>query len=310
MKAARLESFGQASNLSVKEVSKPHPRPADLLVRVVASGVNPIEWKIRSGAMGGALRRPLPVTLGWECAGVVEQVGAEVTSFTVGDEVYGYTEFSRDGTHAEYVSVDASQMARKPASLSFPQAAAVPMTGQAAWSLLEAAGPVAGRRALIHGAGGSVGHWLVQLAGQAGASVVATVSGADIDSVLALGANEAIDYQKQRFEDVGSVDIVFDLVGGDTQTRSWALLPKGGLLLSIANPPDEALAKTAGATGKFIFTQPRGTVLAQIAAAIDAGRLRPLAVDSVRPLADVAAVHAAAEAGTLRGKTVLSVALS
>ena len=309
MQAARLHAFGPSTEIQVTDAPAPDPlAPHDVLVRVVASGVNPIEWKIRSGAMAMALGRPLPITLGWECAGIVEQVGTEVTGFLPGQAVYAYPEFTRDGTHAELVVIHHLQLARKPESLTFEQAAAVPMTAQAAWSLLEAAGEVVGRRVLVHGAAGSVGHWLVQLARQRGAQVLATCSTADMQQVLALGAHEVIDYRTRRFEDFGKVDVVFDLVGGETQTRSWGLLTAGGKLVSIAAPPDRALAEATGAVGSFIFTQPRGAVLTEIALLIDAGRMKPLEVDQVRPLAAVALVHAEAESGGLRGKTVLKVA--
>ena len=309
MKAARIESFGPADTLRIVETDMPViARPSDVLVRVVASGVNAIEWKIRSGAMAQALGRPLPATLGWECAGVVEAVGSAAQGLRVGAAVHGYPEFTRDGTHAEYVVVDAAQLALKPASLSFEQAAAVPMTAQAAWSVLEAAGDVAARRILVHGAGGAVGHWLVQLASQRGARVTATASRGDCAKVGALGAERTLDYRADRFEDAGPFDLVIDLVGGETQTRSWAVLGRGGVLVSLVQPPDPAQAHTTGAAGRFVFTRPRGAVLAEIGALLESGRLVPLEVAQCRPLADIASVHAEGEAGKNPGKTVLAVA--
>ena len=306
MKAARIQSFGPAETLTITETETPVlDRPGDVLVRVMASGVNAIEWKIRSGAMARALGRPLPVTLGWEFAGVVAAVGSAVRGLPVGAAVHGYPEFTRDGSHAEYVLVDAAQLAVKPATLSFEQAAAVPMTAQAAWSVLEAAGDVAGQRALIHGAGGAVGHWLVQLAKQRGARVTATASQGDAARVAGLGADRTLDYRAGRFEDAGPFDLVFDLVGGETQTRSWSVLRSAGLLVSTVQPPDEAQACGAGATGRFVFTAPRGAVLAEIDALIESGRLVPLKVAQCRPLDDIALVHAEGEAGNRVGKTVL-----
>jgi NADPH:quinone reductase-like Zn-dependent oxidoreductase len=308
MKAARLTAFGSSENLQVVDIAEPGDLAAtDLLVRVVASGVNPIEMKIRSGALAQALGRPLPVTLGWECSGTVEAVGGDVAGFAVGDEVYAYPTMARDGTHAEFVVIDEDQLAIKPGSLSFEQSAAVPVTSQAAWSMLEVAGNIEGRRVIVHGAGGAVGHWLVQLAKHRGAIIVATVAGADIARALGLGADEAIDYREQRFETKGKFDVVFDMVGGETQTRSWNVLNRGGRLISIVMPPDAARAKAAGADGSFVDTQPRGEVLTEIAALIDAGRLKPLQVDNQRPLGDAGRVHAEIEAGTLRGKTILTI---
>lgn len=306
MKAARIQAFGPAETLSIIETGTPVlDRPGDVLVRVLASGVNAIEWKIRSGTMARALGRPLPATLGWEFAGVVAAVGSAVRGLPVGAAVHGYPEFTRDGSHAEYVLVDAAQLAIKPASLSFEQAAAVPMTAQAAWSALEAAGDVAGKRALIHGAGGAVGHWLVQLAKQRGARVTATASQGDAARVAGLGADRTLDYRAERFEDAGPFDLVFDLVGGETQTRSWSVLSSAGLLVSTVQPPDEAKARDTGAAGRFVFTAPRGAVLAEIDALIERGRLVPLDAAQCRPLEEIAMVHAEGEAGNSLGKTVL-----
>jgi len=308
MKAARITSFGPADALRIVETDKPTlARSTDVLVRVVASGVNAIEWKIRSGAMAKALGRDLPATLGWEFAGVVEAIASGVRGARVGDAVHGYPEFKRDGTHAEYVVVDAAQLAAKPKSLSFEQATAVPMTAQAAWSALEAAGEISGKRALVQGGGGAVGHWLVQLAKRRGADVTTTASRADLERITALGADRTLDYRTERFEDAGPFDLVFDLVGGETQTRSWSVLGRGGLLISLVQPPDDAKARAAGAAGRFVFTPPRGAVLAEIDALIESARLVPLAVAERRPLAEIAAVHAEGEAGKSRGKTVIAV---
>jgi NADPH:quinone reductase-like Zn-dependent oxidoreductase len=179
------------------------------------------------------------------------------------------------------------------------------MTAQAAWSVLEAAGDVAGKRALIHGAGGAVGHWLVQLAKQRGARVTATASQGDAARVAGLGADRTLDYRAERFEDAGPFDLVFDLVGGETQTRSWSVLSSAGLLVSTVQPPDEAKARDAGAAGRFVFTAPRGAVLAEIDASIERGRLVPLDAAQCRPLEEIAMVHAEGEAGNSLGKTVL-----
>lgn len=309
MKVAQLSSFGPPTQIQIVEVFRPEVlEPADVLVRVFSSGFNPIEWKVRSGAMGQALHRALPATLGWECAGVVEKLGDDVKDFSVGEQVFALTPFSRDGTHAEFVVVDQAHLARKPASLSFEQAAAAPMTSQAAWSMIEASGSLKGRRVLILGAGGSVGHWLVQLAKGQGAQICATASGLDMQAVLALGADDVLDHRTMSIEQFEPVDIVFDLVGGELQARSWKLIKPDGKLTSIASPPDASIARRPDVNGQFIFTQPRGSVLAEIGKRIDAGHLIPLPVSLVRPLADIVEIHAMAEAGNLHGKTVFRIA--
>jgi NADPH:quinone reductase-like Zn-dependent oxidoreductase len=306
MKAIQIIAFGDTSGLGLAEIDRPVPAGRDVLVRVMASGVNPIEWKIRGGPMANALGRDLPVTCGWACAGVVDGIGPEVTGFKTGDAVYTYPEFTRGGTHADFVLVAETQVALKPISLSFIQASAVPMTAQAAATALAAAKLQDGARVLIHGAGGAVGFWLVQMAVAAKADVIATASGPDLDVVRDLGAGRAIDFRSDRFEDAaGTVDVVFDLVGGETQARSWAVLRPGGRLVSTAHPPDEALAKAAGAQGAFIFTAPDGQMLGDIARQIDQGTLRPLTIALQLPLADAPQAHRLGETGKAGGKIVL-----
>lgn len=305
MKAVQATAFGEADVLSLHDIERPTPSGRDVLIRVKASGVNPIEWKIRSGAMAKALGRDLPVTFGWACAGVVDAVGPEVSAFHVGDEVCSYPEFTRGGTHAAFVLIDEAQVAPKPASLSFAQASAVPMTAQAAWTALAMAEVQPGERVLIHGAAGAVGHWLIQLANEKGAQVIATASGAGIVEVEALGAGRAIDYRIERFEDAGKVDVVFDLIGGETQARSWAILGVGGRMVSTAMPPDTTKADAVGAKGIFVFTPPDGRVLADIVRKIDAGALKPLPIAREMPLKDAAEAHRLGETGKAGGKMAL-----
>ncbi len=305
MKAVRIHIFGDASVLRLEDVPMPVPNNDDLVVRVMASAVNPIEWKIRSGMMKQALGRDLPVTFGWACAGIVEAVGPAVTTFHVGDEICAYPEFTRGGTHADFVLIGETQAALKPSSLSFVQASAVPMTSQAAWTALEAAEVQRGERVLIHGAAGAVGHWLVQLAKEKGAYVIATASGQGCEDVRALGAEQAIDYRTDRFEDAGRVDVVFDLIGGETQARSWAILGSGGRLVSTAMPPDASKGDAIGAKGVFVFTPPSGQTLAQIVERIDAGHLKPLPVGLELVFKDAAEAHRLGESGKAGGKMVL-----
>lgn len=305
MKAVRIHIFGDASVLRLEDVPIPVPMNDDLLVKVMASAINPIEWKIRSGFMKQALGRDLPVTFGWACAGIVEAVGPAVTTFRVGDEICAYPEFTRGGTHAEFVLISETQAALKPSNLSFVQASAVPMTSQAAWTALQAADVQAGERVLIHGAAGAVGHWLVQLAKEKGAYVIATASGQGCEDVRALGADQAIDYRTDRFEDAGMVDVVFDLIGGETQARSWAILGSGGRLVSTAMPPDAAGGDAIGAKGVFVFTPPSGQVLAQIVERIDAGHLKQLPVGRELAFKDAAEAHRLGETGKAGGKMVL-----
>jgi NADPH:quinone reductase-like Zn-dependent oxidoreductase len=306
MKAIQISAFGEAAVLQSREIERPVPAGRDILVRVMASGVNPIEWKIRGGGMARAVGRDLPVTCGWACAGIVERIGPGVTSFKTGDAVYAYPEFTRGGTHADFVLVDEAQAALKPALLSFALASAVPMTAQAAVTALAAAKLRAGERVLIHGAAGAVGHWLIQMAKAANTQVIATASGKGMDTVRDLGAEAAIDYRTERFEDVAvRVDVVFDLVGGETQARSWAVLGAGGRLVTTAHPPDEERAKAMGATGTFVFTPPDGRMLVDVARRIDRGELLPLPVTLELPLGEAVQAHRLGEAGKAGGKIAL-----
>jgi NADPH:quinone reductase-like Zn-dependent oxidoreductase len=305
MKAVRIHAFGDASVLRLEDVPMPVPNNDDLVVRVMASAVNPIEWKIRSGMMKQVLGRDLPVTFGWACAGIVEAVGPAVTTFHVGDEICAYPEFTRGGTHADFVLIGEAQAALKPCDLSFVQASAVPMTSQAAWTALQSADVRPGERVLIHGASGAVGHWLIQLAKDKGAYVIATASGQGCEDVRALGADQAIDYRTDRFEDVGNVDVVFDLIGAETQARSWAILGSGGRLVSTAMPPDKGNADAIGAKGSFVFTPPDGKVLAEIVGRLDAGKLKPLGAIREFPLAEAAEAHRLGETGKAGGKMAL-----
>lgn len=308
MKAIRIHSYGAAEQMQLEDAPVPVCGNGDLLVRVVAAGVNPIDWKIRAGAMAAEIPRSFPMTLGWDASGVVAGIGGSVQGFALGDQVMLYAEFARGGTYADYVAVDASQVALKPRTLSFAASAALPTPGQAAWTaLVDTARIEAGMRVLIHGGAGAVGSIAVQLAHQRGAYVVATASGAGIGLAKGLGADEVIDYRTQKFENlVRDVDVVLDLVGGPTQDASWGALKPGGILLSTVQPPWRERATDVGVRSAFVFTPPRGQVLAQLAALVDAGQLK-VSVGQEFALADAAQAHRLGESAQGRGKTILHV---
>jgi len=309
MKAIRIHSYGGPELMQFEDAPVPACGADDLLVRVVAAGVNPIDWKMRSGAMAAQLPKPFPITLGSDAAGTVTALGGAVRGFEVGDEVFFYAEFARGGTYAEYVAVDASQVAKKPRTVSFSTAAALPTPGQAAWTaLIETAKVERGQRVLIHGGAGALGTIAVQLAKEQGARVIATASGDGVALVKSLGADEVIDYRTQRFEQLArDIDIVLDTLGGPTQEASWATMRKGGILVATAMPPSPARAAAAGVRAAFVFTPPRGAVLAQLAQRVDDGRLR-VVVGQELALADAAQAHRLGESGKARGKMILHVA--
>ncbi len=308
MKAIRIHAYGGPELMQLEDAPVPECGAGDVLVAVVSAGINPIDWKLRSGAMAAQIPKRFPITLGSDAAGIVTAVGASVAGFAVGDEVFFYAEFARGGTYAEYVSVDASQVAKKPRTVSFVTAAALPTPGQAAWTALIETGQLKrGMRVLIHGGAGALGTVAVQLAKEYGAHVIATASGDGLALVQSLGADEIIDHRTQRFEQVArDMDIVLDTLGGPTQEASWATLRQGGLLVATAMPPLPERAAAAGVRAAFVFTLPRGSVLAQLAERVDDGRLR-IIVGQEFALSDAAHAHRLGESGKARGKMILRI---
>jgi NADPH:quinone reductase-like Zn-dependent oxidoreductase len=307
MKAIRIHHYGPASDMTPEDVALPHYTGADVLIRVAASGVNPIDWKIRAGYMAQAMHYPMPVTLGWECAGTVDAVGHMVTAFKPGDKVFALAEFVRGGTYAEYVAIDAAQVALAPRSVGLGIAASLPMTSQAAWTAIEAAQLQPGQRVLIHGGAGGVGSFAIQLARAKGAHVTTTVSTGDISRARELGAEAVIDFTRSNFaEQLRNMDAVVDTIGGATQEASWGVLKAGGVLVALTQPPSPDRAQAAGVRAEMVMTNGRGDVLKQIADMVDAGRLQTVPCHEF-PLADVRAVHESGESGRLQGRTVLRV---
>lgn len=308
MKAVRIHEYGTRDVLSIDDVAVPDIAADEVLVRVVAASVNPVDWKIRAGYLAQMIPHPLPLTLGWDVSGVVEAVGDAVTAWKAGDAVYSRPDLKRNGTYAEYVAIRASECARKPRTISHVEAASLPLAGITAWEALMTTARIgAGQRVLIHAASGGVGSLAVQLAKAAGATVIATTSGKNLELVQSLGADEVVDYTTTRFEDVvAPVDVVFDTLGGEVQEACWALLRPGGMLVSIVDPPDPARAAALGVNSAFVFIGPDASVLDRLAAMVDGGKLRPL-IGAEFALQDIAAAHALSESGRAVGKIVLYV---
>jgi NADPH:quinone reductase-like Zn-dependent oxidoreductase len=316
MNAVRQHTFGGPEVLSVERVERPVPLPTEVLVRVHAAGINPVDWKTRGGTgMAGVLGTP-PFVLGWDVAGVVEEVGFGVTTLAAGDRVYGMPWFPRaGGGYAEYVTAPSRQFARMPAGITFEQAAAVPLAGLTAWqALVDTAGVRAGQRVLITAAAGGVGHLAVQFAKHLGAYVIAVAGPRNQQWLAELGADEVVDYTAGRFEkEVGDLDVVLDLVGDAydaTSTRSLETLRPGGLLVAVPAGVSPELAAAAAAAGVRVtgfLVEPDGPALARIAALIEEGAVT-VEVAKVLALAEVATAHRQGEQGHTRGKLVLRVA--
>jgi NADPH:quinone reductase-like Zn-dependent oxidoreductase len=306
--AYRIHEFGGPDVIAPERIAKPVAGEGEVLVQVKAAGVGPWDGWIRSGH--SALPQPLPLTLGSDLSGVVTAVGPGVTDFVVGEAVYGVTNSRFTGAYAEYAVARATMISGKPETLSDIEAASVPVIAVTAWQALFEQARVGERTTvLIHGAAGNVGAYAVQFAKQAGARVIATAGAADLEIVHGLGADIAVDYRTGRFEDVArDVDVVIDLVGGDTQARSFAVLKRGGTLVSAVSQPDRTLAERHGVKALFFLAEVTTMHLTRIAEMIDAGELA-VNVETVLPLAQARVAHEMLE-GTRpdpRGKIVLEV---
>jgi NADPH:quinone reductase-like Zn-dependent oxidoreductase len=311
MKAIRIHNYGGPEVLKYEDAPRPEPQSGEVLVRVHAAGVNPIDWKVRAGHMKDFWPHKFPLILGWDLSGVVEKLGpgpAAAGRFKIGDEVYSIPDPIRDGAYADYIVVRESELALKPNSLHHIRAAAVPLAGLAAWqSLFDTAQLQAGQRVLIHAGSGGVGHLAVQLAKWKGACVFATASTKNQDLLCKLGVDKPIDYTQQRFEDVARhIDIVLDTIGGETQERSWAVLKKGGVLVSLVQLPSEEKAKELGVRSAFVAGHPSGAELGEIAKIIDSGKLAPV-IDRVLPLSEARRALELSQSGHTHGKITLRV---
>lgn len=308
MKVVCIYRYGGPEVLSYEDAPLPHPGPGEVLVRVHAAGINPVDWKIRQGELKEQLHYLFPLILGWDVSGVVESVGTGTTRLKVGDEVFSRPDIARDGAYAEYIVMRESEVALKPKSLDHIHAAALPLSGLTGWqSLFIAAGLTAGQRVLIHAAAGGVGHLAVQLAKWKGAHVIGTASEQNHAFLLKLGVDQIIDYDTEQFEDVVQpVDVVFDTVGGVVQARSWKVLKPGGILVSIISPPSAETAKAHGVRSAFVFTQPSAEQLAEIARLVDTEKLK-VVVETTLPLSDATRAQQLSERGHGRGKIVLRV---
>ena len=307
MKAVRIERYGNEEVVALAEVERPQPRENELLVKVRAAAVNPVDWKIRDG-LGEMFGLKLPVILGCEVAGTVEAVGSRDPSQTgikAGDEVYGFLS-AYSGGYAEYEAAPASEFVRKPKQIDFDTAASVPVAALTAWQGIFDHGKLAsGQRILITGASGAVGSMAVQLAKNKGAYVIGTGSGRNEKFVRELGADEFIDYKTAKFEDrVSGVDVVFDTVGGDTLERAFQTLKRGGFLVSTVNPPSAEKAKEFGVTVAMVAVMPKPDQLAEINRLLDSGKLK-VRVATVLPLAEVKKAHQLSASGHADGKIIL-----
>ncbi|GAA4214706.1 NADP-dependent oxidoreductase [Pedobacter jeongneungensis] len=308
MKAVRIHEFGGPEVLSIDEIPVPQPTPDEVLIKVHATSVNPVDWKIREGQRKEKFPAKLPLTLGWDVSGTIEDLGEKVSAFRKGDEVYGRPDPTKNGAYAEYIVVKANIISIKPASIGHTEAAAVPLAGLTAWQGLFDHGLLkAGQKVLIHAAAGGVGTYAVQFAKWKGAHVIGTASNANADFLKRLGADEVIDYKMEDFEKVLSdIDLVLDTIGGETQLKSLNVLKAGGRVITTLMPEfvTEAKAKKVhliGFTAQSIPGQ-----LTEIATLIDSGKVKPV-IEKVLPFTSAKQAQTESEQGHTRGKIVLQV---
>jgi NADPH:quinone reductase-like Zn-dependent oxidoreductase len=307
MRAIRQQRLGGPEVLEFVEVPRPVPAPTEVLVRVRAAGVNPVDWKVRS--RGGFLGDP-PFTVGWDVAGVVEEVGLGVTRFAVGDRVFGMPRFPREAAaYAEYVTSPSRQLARIPDGLSDVEAAALPLAGLTAWqALVETADVQSEHHVVILGAAGGVGHLAVQIAKARGAYVIGTARAEKHGFLAELGADEAVDYTREAVpERVRNIDVAFDVVGGEPGEEVLPALRDGGMLVSVRSRSEGLREGGAGRVRvASLLVEPDRTGLEALAELVARGALRPH-VSRTFPLADAARAHEVSEAGRTQGKLVLTV---
>jgi NADPH:quinone reductase-like Zn-dependent oxidoreductase len=303
----RIHSFGDSAVLQRDTVEPSLPDASQVLVSVKAASVNPVDFKIRSGKYPAVKEDRLPYTLGRDVSGVIEQCGAQATQYKVGDEVFGMVGIGGGG-YAEKVALDQRAITRKPPSLDHIHAAAIPLAGQTAWQgLFRYGGLKPGQSVLIHGGAGGVGHFAIQFAKAKGARVLTTVATADVKFATSLGADVVIDYKTQRFEEHASdLDMVFDLIDGETRERSWKLLKPGATLVSTLTEPSQEKARNLGVRALRYTVEADGNELAEIGALVTAGKVK-VHVQKTYPLEEAAQALTALEKGHSVGKIVLIV---
>jgi len=309
MKAIVIHEYGGPEVLKYEDVPRPEPKEDQLLVRVIAAGVNPVDGLIRSGMFSKYETAVFPMILGADIAGVVEKAGNKITKFKAGDPVFAYASLKSGGGYAEYALTTEREAAPKPKSLTYVNAAAVPVVALTAWqALIDTAKLSAGQAMLIHGGSGGVGTFAIQIAKAHGAKVIATASTANQDLLKQLGADVTIDYTKQKFEDVAKdVDVVLDSVGNDTLARSYGVVKKGGFIVSLVARPERAELDKRGIRGAALNVEPNSDELAEIGKLVDEGKIK-VTVSQTFPLSEAVKAQEQVATGHTRGKVVLKVA--
>jgi NADPH:quinone reductase-like Zn-dependent oxidoreductase len=309
MKAVVIHEYGSPEVLKYEDVPRPEPKEEQILVRVIAAGVNPVDGLIRSGMFAKHENASFPMILGADIAGVVEKTGSKVTKFKAGDPVFAYASLKSGGGYAEFALTTEREAAPKPKVLTYVEAAAVPVVALTAWqALVDTAKLSAGQTVLIHGGSGGVGTFAIQIAKARGARVIATASTANQDLLKQLGADVAIDYTKQKFEGVAKdVDVVLDSIGKDTLARSYGVVKKGGFIVTLVARIDQAELDKHGIRGASLGVEPDSNELTEIGKLIDEKKIKVI-VSQTFPLSEAIKAQEQIATGHTRGKIVLKVA--
>jgi NADPH:quinone reductase-like Zn-dependent oxidoreductase len=308
MKAIRIHQFGGPEVLKLEEAPLPEIANDDVLIKVHAAAINPVDWKIREGLRKEKFPTTFPLTPGWDVSGVIEAVGENIKIFKKGDEVYSLPDPTRNGAYAEYIAVKADRVNTKPKTIDHINTAAIPLAGLTAWQGLFDFGQLKqGQKVLIHAGAGGVGTFAIQFAKWKGAYVITTASEKNSVFLKLLGANEVIDYNTQKFEDVAhDVDLVLDTLGGDIQKRSLQVLKNGGRLITTLGAESQAEAKTKNIYLENFMVQSHPDQLQEIAQLVDLGKIQPV-IEKIMNLEEAAEAQELSKQGHSRGKIVLKI---
>lgn len=310
MKAAVINQYGSKDVLVEQVVNKPRAEANQVVVKLEATSINPIDWKLREGYLKQMFDWEFPIILGWDAAGVISEIGSNVSKWKVGDRVFSRPETTRFGTYAEYTAIDEHLLAKLPDSVSYEEAAAVPLAGLTAWQALFTHGHLKeGETVLIHAGAGGVGMYAIQLAKYAGAQVVTTASEKNHELLYSLGADQVIDYKKEKFEEIlKDIDLVFDTMGGEVAENSYKVLkPNTGRLITIVGEPDHDTAKMHNVSAKGIWLQPDGDQLQKIADLMEEKKIKSI-VGATFPFSrqGIYDAHALSETHHAVGKIVIT----
>jgi NADPH:quinone reductase-like Zn-dependent oxidoreductase len=307
MRAIVIQAYGGPEVMKLEDVARPEPAEDEVLIRVVAASINPVDVAIRKGYLAELVGN-FPLILGMDASGTVEKVGSKVTKCKAGDPVFAFFTLKGEGGYAEFVTAKEDQLAPKPGTVSFAQAAGVGAAGATAWeALVDTANLRAGQMVLIHGGSGGVGHLAIQIAKARGAKVLATASTANQEFLRQMGADVAIDYTRTKFEGVArDVDVVLDTVGRDTLERSYGVVKKGGIIVSIVDEPKPVALEAHGIRGVTLRCMPKAGVLEELSKLMEAKKLTPV-ISQTFPMANVVQAQDQIATGHTRGKIVLKV---